>query len=1523
MQPSREPHASGSTPARDGLAVLAILMALVAQLLATPVAAAAEPSPQSISFSLPASGLVGTSVALDATADSGIAVEFESYTTDVCTVAETTLTLVAAGTCTVMASQEGDGTWAPAPDVEASMTVGLSPQTITFSLPASGFIGTAVSLGAAADSGLPVAYAVDTPDVCTSDGTTLGLVAAGTCTVTASQDGDGTWAPAPEVEASVTVDAPPPELSPQAITFSLPASGFAGSTISLSATSDSGLVVAFASETAEVCTVQVTTLSLVAAGTCRVTASQAGDDTWAPAQDVSASVIVELVPQAITFSLPASGFAGSKVRLTATAESGLGVSYTSTTLGTCTVTGALLALNAAGACIVTASQAGNLEWAAASEVQASMAVEPVPAGVDLGKYAVNGTVHAVVTDAATGRTYLGGDFTEIGLRTGPVAVVNPPDQGAGDLLASSPEVLGTVKAVFADDRPGDPGFFIVGELLAVNGEPVPAVPVTRMHLNPTGAKWVVDASWTATNEDACVAFGRANTWIATPDLLIAGMYTYAWNPTGLWTVDRRTGECSISLASVPSALPPLAGCSALMYCFGSVDHLAWDEESNRLFASYQTFVGADSNTTAYRGFIAAYDLSAAHDGRIWVTGLQSDPPPGVTNWTGTASGLGMSAGAVLVQGTFPFDASDSELRNASRFLAVDAETGATLERWNSTGNQNLADGLPAGPASPCFTSTRGGPLFDLDGTTSRWVQDWSWTDYALCQYSTRDGAVAGTRIGDYSVPATDASSLPTVVYRANGEATFLVGPDSALELSSGTLSRWHPDAATAPNTPQVSIAITSAGIIVAGDFTFVRGASSPGVVALTSSLSPDPGFVSPLSASPSADVRALAVDDGWLLAGGTFFFPTDPGADWDLRSIIALDPSSGDLVNWSPSVPPPGVVDTIAVNPASGEFWIGGSSRGLWGATATSLLHFARPTSGAGALTAPSLTCLEAGGAYTMDTPVCQPAGNDTTEVRALSFDAAGRLYVAGAFGSVDGHAHRGLARLDAAGSVDAWDADLLGVVPIPDGSYLWQLVPHSIAVLDNRLLVGGTFCSMEPKEGGGAAGTCHSPLLVFSTESGALLRPTDPAVSPWFPVFGWWSAGYSILASGTGVVVALGDVGVAVFDPVTLDFDSAASLPFLSTNWWAHDYRNGVFALAVPQTPPGNSGATTRRLLVALDGLSPRVIFAGSMSRWGDHVAGNMASATITATPDYTLTISRIGSGTGTVTSGAGEIDCGSTCATDLASGSSIELTAHPAAGSSFSGWTGGGCSGSAPCTVSISGPTTVTATFVTTPVDPIAPTATAPTAALRTGVPLSGTSIPIHLAWSGADTGGSGVDHYELARSTNGGANWTVIVSSQPSAAADVTVASSGTVRFRVRAVDGAGNPSAWATGPNLTLRLIQQSGTTVHYRGAWRSTSSSLMSGGSAKYTKSAGASATYTFTGRSMALVATTASTRGKVKVYVKGKLVSTVDLRSSSTKYRVVVWQKTWTTSATRNVKLVVVGTSGRPRVDLDAFVALK
>ena len=75
-----------------------------------------------------------------------------------------------------------------------------------------------------------------------------------------------------------------------------------------------------------------------------------------------------------------------------------------------------------------------------------------------------------------------------------------------------------------------------------------------------------------------------------------------------------------------------------------------------------------------------------------------------------------------------------------------------------------------------------------------------------------------------------------------------------------------------------------------------------------------------------------------------------------------------------------------------------------------------------------------------------------------------------------------------------------------------------------------------------------------------------------------------------------------------------------------------------------------------------------------------------------YALTVTKVGAGT--VTSAPAGIDCGATCTASYASGTSVTLTATPAAGSAFSGWSGA-CSGTGSCQVTMSAARAVTATF------------------------------------------------------------------------------------------------------------------------------------------------------------------------------------------------------------------------------------
>jgi hypothetical protein len=93
--------------------------------------------------------------------------------------------------------------------------------------------------------------------------------------------------------------------------------------------------------------------------------------------------------------------------------------------------------------------------------------------------------------------------------------------------------------------------------------------------------------------------------------------------------------------------------------------------------------------------------------------------------------------------------------------------------------------------------------------------------------------------------------------------------------------------------------------------------------------------------------------------------------------------------------------------------------------------------------------------------------------------------------------------------------------------------------------------------------------------------------------------------------------------------------------------------------------------------------------------------SVTVTATfqpsalTSVTLTVSRLGEGSGTVASTPAGVTCGDDCSESFPLGRVVTLTAVPAAGSRFVGWAGGPCRGSNPCVLTMSAATAVTATF------------------------------------------------------------------------------------------------------------------------------------------------------------------------------------------------------------------------------------
>ena len=112
------------------------------------------------------------------------------------------------GTNSITATYTGSGTYPASTSSAQTVTVTSAngtPQTITFNPISSQTVGTQLTLSATATSGLPVAFASSTTNICTVSGTTANLANTGTCSIVASQAGNGTYAPATPVTQTFTV----------------------------------------------------------------------------------------------------------------------------------------------------------------------------------------------------------------------------------------------------------------------------------------------------------------------------------------------------------------------------------------------------------------------------------------------------------------------------------------------------------------------------------------------------------------------------------------------------------------------------------------------------------------------------------------------------------------------------------------------------------------------------------------------------------------------------------------------------------------------------------------------------------------------------------------------------------------------------------------------------------------------------------------------------------------------------------------------------------------------------------------------------------------------------------------------------------------------------------------------------------------------------------------------------------------------------------------------------------------------
>jgi hypothetical protein len=268
------------------------------------------------------------------------------------------------GTCSVNYDQAGDANYSAAPQVVESVNAQKADQTIsvTTHAPASADYNSSFGVAATAPGG---AVSFSSGGSCSNTGATFTITSSsGTCSVKYDQAGNGNYNAAPHVTESVsatkanqtiivTLHAPPNAVFDG--NFSVAASG-----------GGSGNAVTFSSSGA--CSNTGDTFTMTSGtGTCTVKYDQAGDGNYNAAPQVTESVTAQKESQSITFgTLPDRTYGDPDFTVGATASSGLSVSFAAS--GQCTVTGATVHLTGPGSCTITASQGGDSNYAAATDV---------------------------------------------------------------------------------------------------------------------------------------------------------------------------------------------------------------------------------------------------------------------------------------------------------------------------------------------------------------------------------------------------------------------------------------------------------------------------------------------------------------------------------------------------------------------------------------------------------------------------------------------------------------------------------------------------------------------------------------------------------------------------------------------------------------------------------------------------------------------------------------------------------------------------------------------------------------------------------------------------------------------------------------------------------------------------------------------------------------------------------------------------------------------------------------------------
>lgn len=673
-------------------------------------------------------------------------------------------------------------------------------QSITFANPGTQNFGTSPTLVATSTHGLAVVFSSSTAGVCTvTSGGTLTFATAGTCTIDADQPGDAATNAATTVSRSFTVAAVVPGAPMVAtataadgqasVAFSPPASNGGSAITGYTATANPGGFTG----TGTGSPITVAGLTNGVTYTFTVTATNAAGTGAASA---ATNPVTPAAVQTITFANPGAQQYGTTPTLAASSDSGLPVSFTSSTTGVCTITsGGSLSFVTAGVCTINADQAGNSTYLPASQVSRSFTVNPVVAGAPVAVVATAGDTRASIAFSAPGDTG-GVPITGYTVTTSPAHVA--PVTGAGSPILVTGLTNGQAYT-----------FTVTADNVAGTG---PASTASNVVTPVAGQSITFD-------DPGAQNFGTTPTLVATADSGLAVVFTTATpavcdiNSGGVLTAVA-TGTCTINADQ-----PGDASISAAL-------------QVSRSFQINAVAPGAPVIGTATRAGAGAVDVAftaPAFEGGADITSYTVTSAPGGISATASGSPItvtGLAAGtsytftvvATNTAGSGSASAPSNAAVPAPQLLAVDSELSVA---YGATATDVALD-IDGTPSSVAIITAPAHGTAVVDGITISYQPAVGYsgidtfTYSASNAYSTTAPAAVTVTVAPATVVLGRANPADTTGGSAYSHRFTASGGAApyAFRLASGTL----PEGLTLETVGTLSGTPTEAG-----DFTFEVG----------------------------------------------------------------------------------------------------------------------------------------------------------------------------------------------------------------------------------------------------------------------------------------------------------------------------------------------------------------------------------------------------------------------------------------------------------------------------------------------------------------------------------------------------------------------------------------------------------------------------------------------------------------------------------------------------------------------------